>query len=624
MRALAGFGLLLLAPVWLAAETVRIEEIGLQGYYAQAPHPTRIRVWVANPLPEPQSLTLQIQIVAQVSEQLDRTDRFSQTISLRPGESRSMDIPVLISWFTIGYSHAEEMFLVAELRDAAGNLLGRSRQELNYPVYDAVVAILCDQEKVCQNAQTQISFSGTAEEQTRKGRDLKFVAVREPPAVWFAYASAHTVVLARRPAGLAPAAREALEEYLRLGGRLLLLEEEAAAAGFLSPYRAGRPAGNPQWVGRGRLIRLAGLRDRQLGDLFTGEALERLLEARWRLPLQFGATELSYARSRLATSFVLPGLGWLLAWLGAYILLVGVVNFTLLNRLKRREWGWITVPAVAVGFAVFLYTASAAQRPREFRADEVALYWMDDRSSLAAAEIGVRVSAPGRATVTLSVPTDSIFSGEPKPSIFSTFMNLVSTPEPQLGRDVGLGPPRQLELSLLQWSFQDFEFRGVRRMPGTVAREGSRLRNTTGQHFRDALYVDKDKVYFLGEVGAGAEVDLTAVRQEPLAQQTGRMLYIRYPIGLSGEDPTEGYSRRSQKPEDPMREWEEWRQLPRQPFQLVELIRGWPSDGGHVFEQRAGLFFGLAEEPVAGAQLAPVSFSRKNFALTIVSFGPRQ
>src|SRR3989338_7019082 len=71
-------------------------------------------------------------------------------------------------------------------------------------------------------------------------------------------------------------------------------------------------------------------------------------------------------------------------------------------------------------------------------------------------------------------------------------------PGPERARTVPPAPPRLFELSLLQWSFQDFEFRHTRRFPGTVRRVDGRLHNDTGQAFRDALYVNKEKVYFLG------------------------------------------------------------------------------------------------------------------------------
>ncbi len=60
------------------------------------------------------------------------------------------------------------------------------------------------------------------------------------------------------------------------------------------------------------------------------------------------------------------------------------------------------------------------------------------------------------------------------------------------------------------------------------------------------------------------------------------------------------------------------------PFELVELIRGWPSDGGHAFDARAGLFFGLADETEVPGSLPSKRFAAKGYSITIVSYERKQ
>jgi hypothetical protein len=55
----------------------------------------------------------------------------------------------------------------------------------------------------------------------------------------------------------------------------------------------------------------------------------------------------------------------------------------------------------------------------------------------------------------------------------------------------------------------------------------------------------------------------------------------------------------------------------------VELIRGWPSDGGRAFDARAGLFFGLAGEAEVPASLPGKGFTAKGYSITIVSYERR-
>ena len=54
-------------------------------------------------------------------------------------------------------------------------------------------------------------------------------------------------------------------------------------------------------------------------------------------------------------SLALPPIGGLLILLFGYILLVGPLNYLLLRRLDRREWAWVTMPLLVLGFAVAAY-----------------------------------------------------------------------------------------------------------------------------------------------------------------------------------------------------------------------------------------------------------------------------
>ncbi len=616
MRYIPLYALLVaLAPAKLSATTtLRVQEVGLQGYYGTEPIPTRIQLLVSNSRPEPHSVEVRIR-VRDLKLDTRQENRFSFTVNLGPLEQRVFQVPVLLFL-------AREPVLEVEARNTTGRLLAEDRYPIEKLVPEHLLAIVCAEQAACQAVQTGIGFSGTPEEQTRKGKMLKFVSVREPATVWWAYAAARAVVLAQPAEELTAEQRLALEAYLRQGGRLVLVEDKVGDSSFLAPYRKGVPTGKPQAVGAGTLFRVPNASGVQLGGLFAAGMLESLSEGFvWR---RYRNDELGWIRRRLATSFHFPRLRWLLGWLGAYILVVGFLNFTVLRRMGRREWGWATVPAISLTFALGLYAASVAERPRSFGVDELAVYWMDDRSSMSGIEAGVRVSSPRRITQTATVPSQLVFTGQAESLNFAAFSGVSSATAWSLrGWNVRLGPPWQVELPLLQWSFRDLQFRGIRRAPGTIRRTaGTHLQNDTGQAFREALYVDKEKVYFLGSVETGADIDLSVARQEPLSTHTGRSL-----SALSGYPDTLGAGQSMQRNggdrdwKEAQKEREEWQQLPRRPFALVELVRAWPRDGGRVFESRSGVFLGLSEEQPLGASLASVAFQRKNHALTIVSFG---
>jgi hypothetical protein len=191
---------------------------------------------------------------------------------------------------------------------------------------------------------------------------------------------------------------------------------------------------------------------------------------------------------------------------------------------------------------------------------------------------------------------------------------------PESGYRVRFGPPQQVQLGLLQWSFQDLQFRGMKRFPGTVRRVAAKqLLNASGMAFTDALYVDADHVYFLGRVAKGEEIDFSKARLAALTENTGRNR--AYPKELALMD----------EPEALRPDWrsdfgsaaQEWEQLPQHPFALVEFLRGWPRNGGQTFRFRSGLFLGLANESGLGAALPRLESFRKSYSVTIVSLGPQ-
>ena len=75
-------------------------------------------------------------------------------------------------------------------------------------------------------------------------------------------------------------------------------------------------------------------------------------------PWADGFNDWTAARQATLTLFhmVLPGLLQLCAFLLAYIALVGPINYAVLRWLNRREWAWVTTPALIALFSVLAYS----------------------------------------------------------------------------------------------------------------------------------------------------------------------------------------------------------------------------------------------------------------------------
>src|SRR5580698_6802282 len=255
-----GFVLALAASL-IADSNLRITDVGLHGYSGAT---SSVRLIVRNPSPEAQTMHLQI---AATDHNNFITNTVTADISLNGGEQRELELPVLMP--------GGNGVITADAA-AAGVVFGHDKQEA--PLRQAnLIVLMCASDSTCKTAQSRIQFSGTIEERADKNRKATFEIVNDPRDYWWAYSACKAIVLARPTEELTQAQRDALEGFLRSGGRLVLLEDEIADPGFLSAYRRSPASPNGESVGRGRLFRVSGINANELGDVFTGRNLPGVL-----------------------------------------------------------------------------------------------------------------------------------------------------------------------------------------------------------------------------------------------------------------------------------------------------------------------------------------------------------
>ncbi|MGA2004530.1 MAG: hypothetical protein ABSG70_14180 [Terriglobales bacterium] len=495
--------LLVITASLVADSNLRITDVGLHGYYGT---PSAVRLIVRNPSSQPQVIHLQVA----AGNENDVANTVTTDVTLSGDERRAVELPVLM--------FAGKVFITADA-SSAGAFVGQDKHEEVLRQTNLIV-MLCASENVCKTAQAQIQFSGTIEERADKNRQTTFETVDDPRDHWWAYSASSAVVLAMPMTKLAPAQRDALEGFLRSGGRLVLLEDEIADPSFLSAYRTAPASPTGERVGKGTLFRVSGLGANALGDVFVGRNLASVFGQNytWR-----NSNQLSFLPRRFATSFDFPGLRWVLIWLAAYTVVIGIVNFAVLRHFRRLELGWISMCVLALLFAAGFYFSSASRRPRSFRLDNLATYYLDARSPLAAADYNLRVSAPDRREVLVSIADPAVFTypnltgEEPNSQIWAEMNRQGAQVRHQY--DIHLGPPSQVDLSLLKWSFHDLDLQGLHEFSGTVHFVApTRLRNDTGRRFGEAIYLDytSNSLYALPALPPGEEIQLDAITPRPI------------------------------------------------------------------------------------------------------------
>lgn len=102
-------------------------------------------------------------------------------------------------------------------------------------------------------------------------------------------------------------------------------------------------------------------------------------------------------------ALALPPTSGLLILLGAYILVIGPLNYIVLRRLDRREWAWLTMPAVVIGFAVTALVYGTALRGTDIVVNELAIVRGAPDTTEASAQVYFGVFSPTRSTYLVEV-----------------------------------------------------------------------------------------------------------------------------------------------------------------------------------------------------------------------------
>jgi hypothetical protein len=650
------FLLVAVAPALRAADPIslKIRQVGLENVYASDNNPTLIAFDARNSTMQSMPISLVVDEVSLESDSNSVTTSITLPLLLSPGEERTFRVPLhIIS------QNNNKLVIYLEARDAANLVVGRAARLVGKKTDGQVLGLICSTPELCRNMQQSILLSGSPDEQTYKSQILRMIQLSDPPSEGWAYAPANTVILAAPIARLSEDQRQALELFVRNGGKLVLIEAQIAdgvssnpgtnpaaarlsladlsamnrKASFLELYRIRLPFGQSLRVGSGYLVRLPSITGKEFSTYFrpVGFSQSTPEETRRQFPRDAGDwapgdySQPAWLMKRLVTSFRFPTFLEILLWMIGYVLVVGVFNFIILRKMGRPEWAWFTIPAIAILASVLLYGTSARHRPRNFNLDDMVVYRMDNLSPLATADAEVRISSPRRSTVEPVIPADWIYSPPRNLSIdmfegplTPNFSNTVHV------RGFVFDKAWETSLTLRKWSFAELRFTGSHRFAGTIFRDAlGRIHNDTGISFKQAIVVDHADVFLIGSFSAGEILDLAKVPRREFQKESGRSVsrLPRYPgPPFQFRKAAESGNRASSEDESlPMNE--EWDRLATQPFSLLELLRGWSTNGDDVFAESKAVFFGLSDQAGFGPALQGQSPDRKSASLTIVTFG---
>jgi hypothetical protein len=250
-------------------------------------------------------------------------------------------------------------------------------------------------------------------------------------------------------------------------------------------------------------------------------------------------------------ALALPPVGGLLALLGAYIVLIGPVNYLILRRLDRRELAWITMPVLIAVFAVAAYGFGAQLRGSDVIVNEVAIVRGSPGTPDGRAQVYLGVFSPSRGTYQVRIPGGALLSTPISGDFFGGDGSGASLDvlqgDPARVRDlaVGFGSLRAIraetavELPLIEARLAVIDGR----LSGTV-------RNTSEQPLEKAAVVLGSTVALLDDIAPGAvavvdvDVSTTGFLGQSLSDLLVGQAFFRDPSG-QGPETMRNYVRRS-------------------------------------------------------------------------------
>jgi hypothetical protein len=109
-------------------------------------------------------------------------------------------------------------------------------------------------------------------------------------------------------------------------------------------------------------------------------------------------------------SLALPPISGLLVLLGAYILIIGPINYLILKRLDRRELAWITMPVLVLAFAAASFGYGSILRGTDVVINEIAIVRGAPDATEATANVYFGIFSPTRSTYQVDVPQGALLA----------------------------------------------------------------------------------------------------------------------------------------------------------------------------------------------------------------------
>ena len=127
-------------------------------------------------------------------------------------------------------------------------------------------------------------------------------------------------------------------------------------------------------------------------------------------------SQIVYALQNLP-SVDLPPIEQLFVLLVAYIVLIGPINYLILRRLDKREWAWVTIPALVAVFAVGSYGLGATLKGSDVIVNQITVVRAAEGTGRGIGQAYIGIYSPSRRTFDVRIPGGALLSNPSSQSL---------------------------------------------------------------------------------------------------------------------------------------------------------------------------------------------------------------
>ncbi len=229
------------------------------------------------------------------------------------------------------------------------------------------------------------------------------------------------------------------------------------------------------------------------------------------------ANTLSYTLQNLP-ALALPSIRSLGGLLVIYVMLVGPLNYLVLRRLRKLEWGWVSILVLTLLFSVGAFAFGFSLRGGDVIVNRISILTFSPRGGVPV-QTFVGIFSPERRAYTVSLPGSSL--------IFPMSLegNPWSSGMPSAGAmTIVQGDPAQVRsVQVDQWAMQSFQAESALPEEWAIESEltfdGEHMRGTitnrTNEVVVDAVIVHGNRFARIGDLSPGQSLSIDHLLQNP-------------------------------------------------------------------------------------------------------------